>query len=276
MTYKRINPTPALSDLVEYFGIQVSDELSDAVTRVLPTNQHDLLIHFADPFKHHDADSVTTEPIAHLCGQRTKPYTVSASGQTGIVVCSFFPWAVSELSSVSMSYITDTTVEAQEIFNGIQPVIERILCSESHEAKIKLLEDYLLSLLKKPDLLIRRGTELLRHQNLNIRELSDSLGISKRQLDRRFMAATGLTPKTFARVTRFQQALSFRHHHLSPANIATHCGYYDQAHMNRDIKLMGGKTPKQILNQSDSTPLLSRFNAPNLNVSRFYNTLYLQ
>ena len=276
MTYKRIKPKPALSDLVEYFGIQTSNELSDSVTHVLPTNQHDLLIHFADPFFHHEESAIVTEPFAHLCGQRTRPYKVSASGRTGIVICSFYPWAVYELTGEPMGRFTNATVEAREVFPGIDQVIDKMFCLPNHDAQIELLQTYLISLLKAPNLFVRQTCQLLQTNLAPIGDLANELGLSKRHLDRRFLDAVGLTPKTFSRVNRFQRSLGFRLSKQPAATIAAHCGYHDQAHMNRELKILGGNTAGRILNQTDSTPLLSQFNAPMANASRFYNTLYLQ
>ncbi len=274
MTYQRIRPCSALADRVEYFGIQVSDDLSDAVTQVLPTNQHDLLIHFADPFVHHEDSTADIEPIAHLCGLRTQPYTVSATGKTGIIICSFFPWAVFELTGVPMHNFTDSTIEAREVFPGISKVIDQMFDCLDQEEQVRLLEQYLANLIQQPNRLVRQAALLLTHSN-SIAQVSEQLGLSKRQLDRRFKDAVGLTLKNFARVNRFQQTLGYRLTKLPAATIAASCGFHDQAHMNRELKLMGGSTPGKILSQPDSTPLLSHFNAPMRQMSRFYNTLYL-
>lgn len=277
MSYHRIAPHPALADLVEYFGIQESTEQSSAVTQVLPTNQLDLLIHFGDLFLRHSDSGEQVEPRAHLCGQRTRPFTVSASGNTGILMCSFYPWAVYELTGVPVDQLTNDTVPAEDIFPGIAPVIREILAAQDLLGRVTILENYLLNLPRTKSGLVRAAAETLKYTtDKPIHQVAASLGLSKRQLDRKFVAAVGISPKAFARVIRFQRALGYRHSQTSAANIAAQCGYFDQAHMHRELKALGGKTPGKLLKQNDSTPLLSRFNVYRPSVSRFYNTLYLQ
>lgn len=278
MTYQRIKPRPELENLVEFFGVQISHEISPAVTKVLPTNHHDLLIHFADPFVHHLGEHTTIEPTAHLCGLRSEPYEVSASGKTGIIVCSFFPWAVHELTGFPMNSLSNATVEARHVFAGIDQIIQSMFSCHDHFEQVRLLENYLIRLtnLRAPDQFLRRASTLmLNNPSETALQLAEELGKSKRQLDRRFLEGVGLTPKTFARVIRFQQALEYRLKPLPAATVAVNCGFHDQAHMNRELKQLGGNTPGKLLTQRDSTPLLTQFNAPLPRVSRFYNTLYL-
>lgn len=54
-----------------------------------------------------------------------------------------------------------------------------------------------------------------------------------------------LTPKAYSRIRRFQRALGIIHDRRlsSRADLAFHCGWYDQAHMIRDFKQFSGLTP---------------------------------
>ena len=82
-------------------------------------------------------------------------------------------------------------------------------------------------------------------RNLSIEDLALKHGLSRQHFARRFSAATGLTPKLFARLSRFQalvQAL------LSSdvsqwASISTATGFYDQAHMINEFRALAGSPP---------------------------------
>lgn len=84
------------------------------------------------------------------------------------------------------------------------------------------------------------------HGNVPITELAAEVGWSRRHLVNRFHAQIGLAPKTVARILRFEQLLR-----LLPttriAEAAAACGYYDQAHMNRDFREFAGTTPGEYL-----------------------------
>lgn len=70
-------------------------------------------------------------------------------------------------------------------------------------------------------------------------------GLQTRQWQRRFLAATGLTAKTFARITRLQRLVGL---HESGqfrrwADLALESGFYDQAHLANDFRAFTGQSP---------------------------------
>jgi len=67
-------------------------------------------------------------------------------------------------------------------------------------------------------------------------------GWSERQFRRRFQEVVGIAPKAFARILRFQRALRVMER-SDPLPAALECGYYDQAHFNRDFKAIAGESP---------------------------------
>ncbi|MGW9299243.1 helix-turn-helix domain-containing protein [Streptomyces cyaneofuscatus] len=71
------------------------------------------------------------------------------------------------------------------------------------------------------------------------------LGWSHRYLTERFRDEVGLSPKTFARVLRFEHAheLATAHDPLPWAAVATVSGYADQAHLVRDWREFTGRSP---------------------------------
>lgn len=81
-----------------------------------------------------------------------------------------------------------------------------------------------------------------------IATLLEELGCSRRHLAQSFGDTVGMTPKAYARVIRFERAIA----HLSRGDeelgaIALECGYYDQAHFNRDVRAFAGLPPAALL-----------------------------
>ena len=78
-----------------------------------------------------------------------------------------------------------------------------------------------------------------------IAELCRELGWSRRHLAVRFRDEVGLAPKVYARVLRFERAAALlaRDGGARFAEIAYQCGYYDQAHLNRDFREFAGTSP---------------------------------
>ena len=66
-----------------------------------------------------------------------------------------------------------------------------------------------------------------------------------------FREQLGVPPKTMARILRFQKAVRLlgTSTQLRWAEIALRCGYYDQAHFNRDFRDFAGASPGEFLAQ---------------------------
>lgn len=75
--------------------------------------------------------------------------------------------------------------------------------------------------------------------------LVDELGWSHRRLIARFREQIGLPPKTLGRVLRFERVSRLLRETAAPrfAEVAFECGYYDQAHLNRDFREFADTTP---------------------------------
>jgi AraC-like DNA-binding protein len=85
--------------------------------------------------------------------------------------------------------------------------------------------------------LVRPGTR--------VESLADDLGLSERQLRRRFHAAAGYGPKTLQRVLRFRRFLAGGEPDLARA--ALDAGYADQSHLTRECVRLAGRTPTALL-----------------------------
>jgi transcriptional regulator GlxA family with amidase domain len=101
---------------------------------------------------------------------------------------------------------------------------------------------------------------LSRRPHGRIVELSRWIGISERQLHRRFSAAIGYGPKMFQSVLRFQRLLKTAREpgaKQSLADLAASAGYADQAHMTRDVHRLANIRPTMLLHSAKSTLQMS-------------------
>ena len=80
---------------------------------------------------------------------------------------------------------------------------------------------------------------------LPVGALAAEVGWSRRHLGERFRDELGLTPKVAGRVIRFQRALRMLGRPRRPglAEVAAACGFYDQAHLTRDVHEFAGCSP---------------------------------
>jgi len=105
---------------------------------------------------------------------------------------------------------------------------------------------------RPPDRLVRAATTwLAQHPDGQVSTLSQTLGLSDRQLRRRCEATIGYGPKTLHRVLRFQRWLRLTRRAVgaqaSLAALALESGYADQAHLTREVRRLAGVSPTALL-----------------------------
>jgi AraC-like DNA-binding protein len=87
------------------------------------------------------------------------------------------------------------------------------------------------------------------HGAIAVERLAHEIGWSRKHLADRVRRELGLSPKTLARVVRFERAVALLDTAAAPgrADLAAWCGYADQAHFNRDFRAFAGCTPGDYL-----------------------------
>lgn len=90
-----------------------------------------------------------------------------------------------------------------------------------------------------------------RLRTARVSAVAEALGVSERNLRRVFRMAIGMSPKEFARLTRFHLALSeaCASRHVDWAGIAAATGYYDQAHLIAEFREIAGVTPRALMSE---------------------------
>ncbi len=98
------------------------------------------------------------------------------------------------------------------------------------------------------DRLVEHALALLARPGARTAGLAAELGLSERQLLRRFRAAVGLGPAATRRVLRLQRALALAATApIELAELAAEAGYADQAHMTNDWVELCGLPPAALL-----------------------------
>jgi AraC-like DNA-binding protein len=94
---------------------------------------------------------------------------------------------------------------------------------------------------------------------VSLDDLASDSGLSTRNFRRVCLERAGVSPKYLQRILRFRAAVSMIHSlanrgaQPSWAQLASACGYYDQAHLIREFQQFAGSTPGRFL-QSGSAP----------------------
>jgi AraC-like DNA-binding protein len=159
-----------------------------------------------------------------------------------------FGVAMHELSSKLVLPLEDVLgAEAGEL-------VERLDAAPSWDARFVLLDRFILERVvaaRPPSPDVEWAWRRIRATGglVPVGLLARELGCSRRHLIGRFRQQIGPAPKTAARLVRFQRTVRLleRHDRGRFAEIAQRCGYYDQAHMNREFRELAGTAPGEFV-----------------------------
>lgn len=86
--------------------------------------------------------------------------------------------------------------------------------------------------------------------NISLKELSESVYYSERQLNRIFDQYLGMNTKTFSRLVRINKAIRLMHNSRNSLTcVSDSTGFYDLPHFIRDFKSVCGITPQEYCNK---------------------------
>ena len=126
--------------------------------------------------------------------------------------------------------------------------LERLHAATTPTLQLDVLEALLAARLKGAQPVRPAIAHALRQLDNGVRvdDVVQCSGYSHRSLIALFREASGLAPKAYARVTRFQRLLSAVHTGpaLRWAELALDAGYSDQAHLGREFRAIAGVTPR--------------------------------
>lgn len=133
-------------------------------------------------------------------------------------------------------------------------LVERLACARGWGARFAILDRFILGRVeqaRRPSPDVEWAWRRLRSTGgqVPVGELARELGCSHRHLIGRFREQVGPAPKTAARLVRFQRTVRLleRDDGGRFAEIAQRCGYYDQAHMNREFRELAGTAPGEFV-----------------------------
>lgn len=262
MQYKTYTPCSLLSPYIKcYWSLQnfVTTELH-AKEKIFPDGCIELIFHFGDPVKKYEKDNhAYIQPRSFIHGQLKEYMEIESTGTTGIFSIRFHPNGLRPFVSFDVQEITSQNVSVKDIWKNEGDILEeKILIASNDEQRIQIIESFLLQKLKQhistADPAINYCVQyiLQNHGNINVPVLASAVNISPRQLERRFIAAVGISMMTLARIQRFQHTLYLleKNQYTSFTALTYELGFYDQAHFIKDFKVFTGLSPKQYLSEN--------------------------
>lgn len=254
MHYNISLPPAHLSSFVQYFWqVQVDFANKKNFTHISTASScSGLQFYFEGGFGNAQNSSfVSFEKAAVFHGQTNSPEDFITNGSAGIFGVKFYPFAVPLLFGVPATELTNQILTL-DILLGSEgtALIERIYTARDFTERVDATSQFLINQMDVTKPLDGRIVDAVHLINLrngitDLASLLKKVSLSERQFERKFNEMIGFTPKSYAKIVRFEYAKNcFETNTQSFTDIATLCGYYDQAHFNRDFKALSGHTPK--------------------------------
>jgi AraC-like DNA-binding protein len=109
--------------------------------------------------------------------------------------------------------------------------VEQLAEARNHPHRARIFETYLSSCIRnlEPDPNVSAAVAAIKGSGADVRiqKLARHLGLTQSALERRFLRTVGTSPRSFASIVRFRNALRLRASSMDLTTVAYTVGYYD-------------------------------------------------
>lgn len=260
---KRYEPHPALKDLIRHFVVIDADLGSLSVPRInnfMPSPDQAMFINLFTRFKSKRKGDTqfSTSTSCTITGPVFSPVKLLVEESHKAVSVVFQPGGLHRFIGIPLTEIRNDGCSARELIGReIDELLHKCHDHPSFNMLNQIVQGYFLRKLGrvKDSLPLDRALlYLMNNHNANISEVAGMACLSLRQFERKCDDRLGMSPKTFARITRFSKAYRMFEKGDSPnwTSIAYNAGYFDQMHFIRDFKDFAGLTPSVIQKENSS------------------------
>lgn len=240
--WKTVKPPNELTDFVESFWMLANHSNKEHQIIILPDGRFDIIFSFND--------NEVFEPT--LKGLDIEPEQTTIPATTFYCAVSFKLLAIEYLLNERVHTLLNTGINLPLDFWGVTRTDLAnfdLFCYNVSKKMISLIKPNIDDRKQKLFSLIYES-----RGSLTVKELSEKVFWSTRQINRYFNQAFGISLKAYCNIIRFKSSLpSIKKDKLFPE-----LNFADQNHFIREVKKMSGVTPKELSkNKNDRFILLS-------------------
>lgn len=196
-------------------------------------------------------------PSLFLYGPGIEPSVMNfRPGSYEVIRVVLQPHALKSIFGLNALALRYCTVELNELTSA--DIDQQLLEAGDKHQQVALLINLLVEKLKAAetrDPLVEESLRLIHKRAgvISVKALLEHLNLSERQFERRFCQAVGISPISYIRVRRFNEAMRLMKtgQYKTLTDVAYALNFHDQAHFIREIKSFTGLTPKGLLPQVD-------------------------
>jgi AraC-like DNA-binding protein len=259
LIYTEIIPGDRLRPYVQCYYTFDSEGTGTLDDTVFPGGATEIIFNLGDGIWQTGAASGTTHasfettPAVELWGKLTQPLLVRSVGANKMLGIRFRAHTAAYFLQEEVSVFNDRVSDLRALLGvPVTALHGRLLETPRLDQRIALIEDFLWSRLETGRRLhpVPLIEGIVRDMNDpdHIQAVARRYNISSRYLQTLFLRYTGVSPKLYQKINRFQESLR----HItkdaeSLTSVAYECGYFDQSHFIRDFKQFAGITPSAYL-----------------------------
>jgi len=235
LEYKIAKPDPSLSHFVESFWMLVNHSDTEKDIVIVPDGRVDLFFSFSD-----------TEPFhITLMGLESEPTQTKFPAKTIMYAISF---NLPAIEYVLHTGIADIVNKPRMMPPGFWGITKNDLndfdgfCKKT-SAKMQELVN------KDTDSHKQKLFELIYQSkgSLSVKELSEKVSWSSRQINRYFNQQFGVSLKAYCNILRFRASFQ----HIKEGKLFPEQNFADQAHFIKEVKKLSGVIPKELYKNKD-------------------------
>jgi AraC-like DNA-binding protein len=257
----RFLPSAPLSAYIEAFCLYEGDAPLHTKERCLPTGSMAVVINLGHDILRvvcpEHADQFQSLHGGVLHGAFSQYSVIDPTTMVTTLSICFKPGGARLFLPMPASEMTNQVVDLFTLWGTTAlDLREQLLAARTKAEIVRILERFLLAhvaweQIPHPAIPFALTSFQLGKGQRPISEVTAQLGVSPKRFIHLFEEATGLTPKVFCRLLRFQEVLRLIENgpQISWADLALSCGYFDQAHFIHDFQTFSGLTPQAYLAQ---------------------------
>lgn len=259
MRYEEFPPTPALAPFVRCIWTFVAEgaRAPAAPQRIVPDGRCELVVHLGDAYAEwmgHGVERV--QPKVLFAGQLSRPLWLFAKGHAHILGVRFEPARARRFLGMPLSGTTDRRLDLESLWRAeTRRLLEALDGARGAQSLRESLGRFVHERIERhpggDDAVVAACVERIEaaRGRIELEDLGSASGLGRRQLERRFREAVGLSPRRFANVLRLRSVFDALQAapHAGWADAALAAGYFDQSHLIRDFRRFVGCTPAQFL-----------------------------
>ncbi|MGO4291844.1 DUF6597 domain-containing transcriptional factor [Chitinophaga sp. RAB17] len=240
ITFKTRKPSPQLSDFVESFWMLENTAPQQKEIVVLPDGRFDIIFSYSEEESFRAIlRGLDTEPGQHAIPAKQVMFAISFKLLAIEYLLNFKVAAVLNGAQILPDNFWDITKEDLADFDS--------LCDKVVARMLPLI---------KPDIDSRKKNlfDLIYTSNgaLSVKELSEKVFWSSRQINRYFNEQFGISLKAFCNILRFRASLN----HIKEGRLFPEQGFTDQTHFIKEVKKFSGVVPKELSKNSNGRFIL--------------------